>query len=148
MRMKADNPKVVAQLARDAQRATMRRGLLALDAHTPTDAKAVVAKANKYHAIPTEGKDSGREAARHGVLKTYERAGTIKNLRCQVRYEIIPKQKEERAAHYTSDYEYDVCDTGEHVVEDSKPQFLRSKTDYVLRRKLMLLVHGIRIREV
>jgi Protein of unknown function (DUF1064) len=56
----------------------------------------------------------------------------------------VPKQPGERAVEYRADFVYR-DKVGELVVEDAKG--VRTK-DYVIRRKLMLSVHGIRIREV
>jgi hypothetical protein len=87
--------------------------------------------------------DSKKEAARYQELRLMERAGLIRDLKRQVKYELIPKQPGERAVKYTADFTY--TEDGETVVEDVKGVKTR---DYVLRRKLLLWRHGIRIREV
>lgn len=88
--------------------------------------------------------DSKAEAARWQELQLLERAGEIKELERQVEYELIPKQKGERAVKYIADFRY-VDQDGKTVVEDTKGV----KTPvYILKRKLMLRVHGIRVREV
>ena len=88
--------------------------------------------------------DSKAEAARWQELQLLERAGEITELERQVEYELIPKQKGERAVKYIADFRYKDHE-GETVVEDTKGV----KTPvYILKRKLMLLVHGIRVREV
>ena len=88
--------------------------------------------------------DSKAEAARWQELQLLERAGEIKELERQVEYELIPKQKGERAVKYIADFRY-IDHEGKTVVEDTKGV----KTPvYILKRKLMLRVHGIRIREV
>jgi len=51
----------------------------------------------------------------------------------------------EKAAHYTADFTY--RRDHELVVEDCKTDITRREKDYVLRRKLMLYVHGIKILE-
>ena len=51
----------------------------------------------------------------------------------------------ERAVSYVADFVYVDCATGETVVEDAKG--VRTK-EYVIKRKLMLWVHGIRVKEV
>lgn len=94
---------------------------------------------------------SGREKRRYQQLLVLERAGKIKNLELQPKYEIIPKQiksdgKAERAAVYTADFRY--IEEGMLVVEDVKSKATAKLADYVLRRKLMLAVHGIEVREV
>lgn len=52
----------------------------------------------------------------------------------------------EQNAVYTADFVYRDKD-GSEVVEDTKSEITRKEADYVLRRKLMLHVHGIRILE-
>ena len=105
--------------------------------------------------------DSKKEAKRWTELKLLEKTGAISDLRRQVRYELIPAQREpdkigsrggvikgkviERKVEYVADFVYCDLETGEIVVEDTKG--IRT-TDYKIKRKLMLWVHGIRIREV
>lgn len=92
--------------------------------------------------------DSKREARRWSELSLLEKAGTIQNLQRQVKYELLPSQRidgkvAERAAHYVADFVYE--QDGLTVVEDTKG----FKTpDYIIKRKLMLWRHGIRIKEV
>ena len=88
--------------------------------------------------------DSKAEAARWQELQMLERAGEITELERQVEYELIPKQKGERAVKYIADFRYKDHE-GKTVVEDTKG--VRTPV-YILKRKLMLRVHGIRIREV
>ena len=102
---------------------------------------------NKYHARKVEFDgikfDSMFERDRWIYLKGLEEIGIIKNLQRQVPYLIIPKQDGERAAYYRADFVYE--DNGQVVVEDTKGF---TTPDYILKRKLMLLNHGIKIREV
>ena len=88
--------------------------------------------------------DSKREAARWKELRLMERAGEITALRRQVRFELIPKQDGERAVSYVADFVYRDKD-GREIVEDAKGARTR---EYIIKRKLMLWRHGIRIREV
>ena len=88
--------------------------------------------------------DSKAEAARWQELQLLERTGEITELERQVEYELIPKQKGERAVKYIADFRY-VDHEGKTVVEDTKG--VRTPV-YILKRKLLLWVHGIRIREV
>ena len=86
--------------------------------------------------------DSVKEYHRWGFLRLLERAGAIKDLKRQVKYELIPKQSGERACNYIADFTY--IENGELVVEDVKGV----RTDaYKIKKKLMLWVHGIRIKE-
>lgn len=92
--------------------------------------------------------DSKKEANRWIELKLLERAGQITDLERQVKYTLIPSQRidgkvVERAITYTADFVY--LENGEKVVEDTKG--VRTK-EYILKRKLMLYMHGIVIKEV
>ena len=88
--------------------------------------------------------DSKAESARWLELLLLERVGEITELERQVEYELIPKQKGERAVKYIADFRYKGHE-GETVVEDTKGV----KTPvWIIKRKLMLRVHGIRVREV
>lgn len=118
---------------------------------------------SKYHAKKTvvDGMtfDSLKEARRYGVLKSLEKAGEISDLQRQVEFLLIPEQREpdtvgvrggirkgrliERKVSYVADFTY--MRDGEYVVEDVKG--MRTK-EYVLKRKMMLHIHGIRIKEV
>lgn len=105
-------------------------------------------RTNKYGArkvtTPDGQKfDSAKEYHRWCELKLLERAGKISGLQRQVRFELIPKQDGETACHYVADFVYQK--DGQRVVEDAKGY----KTDvYKVKKKLMLYVHGIKIREV
>lgn len=111
-------------------------------------------RTNKFSAEKTEIDgiqfDSRKEASVYWQLKMAQRAGEIKNLQRQVKYELIPNQRDEkgkvieRAVYYVSDFEYDDPIRG-HVVIDVKG--FKTK-DYIIKRKLMLERHGIRIEEV
>lgn len=104
---------------------------------------------SKYGNIKTrspDGKlfDSKKEARRYSELRMLERAGEISNLRCQVAYILIPAQRGERECKYIADFVYreNGCETD--TVEDCKGKRTR---DYIIKRKLMLWVHGIKIKE-
>ncbi len=104
--------------------------------------------------------DSQKEAKRWYELRLLERAGAIQNLQRQVKYVLIPAQYEflgytktgkekkkciERECAYIADFVYK--ENGKTVVEDTKSEATKTK-DYIIKRKLMLYVHGIKIREV
>lgn len=123
-------------------------------------------KMNKYHAqtCVVDGIKfaSLREARRYQELLLLQRAGAIRDLQMQVKYVLIPAQHEtyakwgkngkrlkdgkrliERECSYIADFVYTL--DGKLVVEDTKG--FRTK-EYAIKRKLMLYVHGIRIKEV
>lgn len=104
----------------------------------------------KFGNEKASGFDSRKEARRYQELKLLERAGKITDLKCQVKFELIPAQYEdgkciERAATYYADFVY--TEGRQLVVEDVKSEITRKQKDYILKRKLMLWVHHIRIRE-
>lgn len=77
------------------------------------------------------------------ILKHMERSGKISELRRQVSFEVVPAQKGERPVRYIADFVYN--HDGQTVVEDVKGFRTR---EYVIKRKLMLWVHGIEIKEL
>lgn len=93
--------------------------------------------------------DSKKEANRYQELLLLEKAGVIKNLSRQVKFVLIPSQRDEsgkvveRECSYKADFTYE--EGIETVVEDVKG--FRTK-EYIIKRKLMLYQYGIRIREV
>lgn len=96
--------------------------------------------------------DSNKEAKRFQELSLLERAGVIQNLERQVKFVLIPSQYGivngkkkciERDCKYIADFAY--YQNGEYIVEDTKG--IRT-TDYIIKRKLMLYVHNVRIREI
>lgn len=106
----------------------------------------------KYHnrKITRDGEtfDSKKEYLRFAELSLLERAGKVKDLKRQVKFELIPAQRidgkvVERACTYVADFVYQ--QDGKTVVEDTKG--VKTK-DYIIKRKLMLYIHGIRIKEV
>lgn len=92
-----------------------------------------------------------------------QRAGAISDLKHQVPFELIPAQYEtierygkngqrlkdkqrcvERAVEYVADFTY--MEDGKLVVEDVKSPATRTR-DYIIKRKLLLFLRGIRIKE-
>ncbi len=103
---------------------------------------------SKYHAkkVTVDGIvfDSKKEAQRYGQLRLMEKARLITDLQRQVCFQLIPKQSGERSCQYIADFVYRDRD-GKTVVEDVKGY----RTDaYIIKRKLMLWVHGIHITEI
>ena len=98
----------------------------------------------KFQNVKTNGYASKAESRRAHELSVAQSAGVITDLREQVRWKILPSQDGERPVHYVADFQYRDCN-GQLVVEDVKGV----KTPvYILKRKMMLFVHGIKILEV
>lgn len=113
------------------------------------------AKRNKYgnKKVTVDGItfDSQKEANRWSELWLLQRGKAIADLNRQEKFLLIPAQHDEngklleRAVYYIADFVYTDIKTGKKIVEDTKG----AKTkDYIIKRKLMLKEHGIRIREV
>ena len=96
--------------------------------------------------------DSVKEYCRWDELKLLERAGKISGLQRQVKFELIPAQRiggkvVEHACRYVADFVY--TENGKIVVEDVKGYKKGAAyTIFTIKRKLMLQVHGIRIKEI
>lgn len=109
--------------------------------------------------------DSKHEMERYKDLYFLQKAGDIKNLRTQVAFMLIPEQREtshelykagphkgekkpgkllERKCEYIADFVY-LDKSGELVVEDAKGMHTK---EYLIKRKLMLYMHKIRVVEV
>ena len=101
---------------------------------------------NKKLTTPDGTFDSQREYKRWCELKLLQKAGKISQLQRQVKYVLIPRQKRddgtfERPVTYIADFQYY---DGSAVVEDSKGV----RTDaYIIKRKLMLWIRGITVRD-
>lgn len=92
--------------------------------------------------------DSKKEADRHDELLLLSRAGAITDLQRQVKFELLPSQRVdgkvvEKSVAYVADFVYKK--DGKVVVEDTKGFRTR---DYILKRKMMLYFHGIKIKEI
>ena len=122
---------------------------------------------NKKITVDGETFDSKKEYKRYCELKLLERAKIISNLRRQVPFVLIPSQYEtlptgeyykrgekkgqpkykevciEQSLVYYADFVYKEND--KTIVEDTKG--VRT-VEYIIKRKLMLWTHGIRIKEI
>jgi hypothetical protein len=106
--------------------------------------------------------DSKKEAKRFSELSLLEKAGAIQDLQMQVKFVLIPAQYEtverygkkgqrlkdgqrclEKECAYIADFVY--TENGKKIVEDTKG--FRT-ADYIIKRKLMLYVHKIQIKEI
>jgi len=94
--------------------------------------------------------DSKAEASRYLALQAMEQAGEISGLRLQVEFVLLPPQDvdghKERGVKYVADFTY-LDKAGRLVVEDVKSGPTKTR-EFVIKRKLMMHVHGIVVREV
>ena len=126
---------------------------------------------NKKVVTPDGTFDSKREYERYCELCLLQKCGQIKDLARQVEFPLIPAAREqigvyqkgprkgepkygkviEQGVSYFADFVYVDTKTGEKIVEDAKGYRDTHSAIYavfVIKRKLMLYVHGIRVREV
>ena len=111
--------------------------------------------------------DSKKEFIRWCELRIMEKSGMIQDLKRQVTFELIPTQREEstevykagpqkglpkpgavieKPCKYVADFTY--YQDGKYIVEDAKGYKKGAAYDlFVIKRKLMLWVHGIKIKE-
>lgn len=116
--------------------------------------------------------DSRKEATRWCELRLLERAGEITDLDRQVEFLLIPEQRAEPTecyqrgekkgqpkqgkllelpVTYIADFVYTDAKTGERIVEDVKGYRDPASAGYakfIIKRKLMLYIHHIRIKEI
>lgn len=114
--------------------------------------------------------DSKKEQRRYTELKLLQKAGEIKDLELQKAFVLIPAQYEyyerygkkgqrlkdgkrciEKSCTYIADFTYIDTASGQTVVEDVKGYKDPSSAGFakfVIKRKLMLYVYGIRIKEI
>ena len=109
----------------------------------------------KYHNQKTKVNniefDSKKEAKRYSELKLLEKAGLIKELETQKKFELQPKYVNNNGEHiraitYIADFFYYDCKEGIYIVEDTKG----FRTDvYILKKKLFEYVYpNLTIKEI
>lgn len=125
--------------------------------------------AKKVHSIDGQVFDSEKEYHRYCELRLLERAGKISDLKRQVKFELIPSQREEtnevykagpqkglpkpgavieKPCRYIADFMYR-DEHGNAVVEDTKGYKKGAAYDlFVIKRKMMLWMLGIKVKEV
>ena len=96
--------------------------------------------------------DSKHEAERYAELKLMEKAGLISNLELQKTFVLIGTQRDkdgkvlERPVTYRADFVYK-DEHGKRIVEDAKSPATRTPV-YRLKKKLLLSIYGLQIKEV
>lgn len=130
--------------------------------------KKINKKPSKWHNTPCEYNgikfDSHKERDRYIFLKSLEDKGVISDLKCQVRYTVIPtvygerevqlktktkieKYTVQKAAYYYADFTYTY--NGDTIVEDVKGDPNTTLTgEYQLKKKMMLAFNGIEVIEI
>lgn len=120
--------------------------------------------------VKRDGKklDSKREDKHYRDLKKLQEEGKISNLEIHKKFVLIPTQYAEstevykrgakkgqpkqgklleKECAYYADFTY-INEHGDLIVEDTKSEITKKLPEYVIKRKLMLYVHGISVKEV
>lgn len=113
--------------------------------------------------------DSERERDRYIFLKQKEKEGLISDLVLQPKFEILPNQYRierrekklktktkienvkvllERSLSYIADFQYILNSTGEKIVEDVKISYYLKPVEFKIKKKLVLYVFEVQVREV
>lgn len=147
------SPEEYAALQARINASLQRKSASPVQAEPQAKAAKQGGRRNKYGAIRTEYSginfDSKAEAKRYAQLKALEAAGEISDLQIQVRIPLLPAQNVDGHKEKPVDY---ICDfvfmrDGKKQYEDVKSA--ASKTPaFVLKRKMALYFHGIRIQEI
>ena len=107
---------------------------------------------NKKVKVNGQSFDSKKESRRHAELFLMQKSGVISDLEAQKKFLLIDNQYDEngkcteRKVSYIADFYYIDAD-GKPVVEDTKSEITRKLPSYILKRKMLLFFHGIRIKE-
>ena len=132
--------------------------------HSRDSAQAFCLEHNLDFDECTEIFDSNKEYHRWELLQSLEQQGKIINLKRQVEYILVPAQYEqvlkkirkkevlkdkrvEAPITYKADFVYNLPD-GKLIVEDVKSNYTRKLPEYIIKRKLMLYIHNIKLTEV
>lgn len=107
--------------------------------------------------------DSKKEMLRYMALKDAENKGIISDLQTQVKYELIPAVTEEYVEHlktkdriktrtvqlaitYKCDFTY--IKDNQLVIEDVKASPKMLPKEYILKKKMLFALKGLRIKEI
>lgn len=118
---------------------------------------------NKHLEFKYQKFDSKLEFDRFKYLHALEKEKKISNLQMQVDFELIPsqvyekgevmpngamayKKRKMRGTKYIADFTYEF--NGVTIVEDTKSNITKKKPEYRIKKKLMLYVHNILVKEV
>lgn len=112
-----------------------------------SDGAEIAEKRHKYGAKKVEIDgitfDSIKEGRRYRELKMLEAAGLITDLKLQVPFEL--NEGGTHSVKYIADFQYIDVMTSARITEDAKGY--RTK-EYLKKRRLMLKIHNIKIKEV
>jgi hypothetical protein len=105
--------------------------------------------ATKYHNRKTMHQgiqfDSQKEKNRYQELLLLERAGLIRSIELQPRYDLVVNGH--KLGFYRGDFRYEEVATGVSILEDVKSPVTRTAV-YQLKKKLVKALYGIEIIEI
>lgn len=103
------------------------------------------AKQTKYREEKTEGYDSGHEAQVAAKLWALQKAGMIRELQEQVRFELVAGRDGVLGVSYVADFVYLDLEGVKHVLDAKGYKWNRM---YRAKKRMMFLLLGITIEEV
>ena len=122
----------------------------------PTDIPEEKKRKSKYGNTVVETDDmkfdSKKEERHYRKLKGLEKAGLIKDLQHHVIFELVPSvkysiaTKTKPALRYEADFVY--IKDGQKVVVDVKSEQTAKNQVYIIKKHLMMWIHGIEVMEV
>lgn len=96
---------------------------------------------NKKVVVDGHKFDSIKESHRYCELKLLKRAGKIKDLQLQPKFELIPTIRTDEETlekiSYKADFMYQDCESGKMIVEDVKSVATKTRV-YLLKKRLFL----------
>lgn len=117
---------------------------------TVAEYRKICRKPRKYRNKPTaiDGHkfDSRKEAKRYSELKLMKLAGDIWDLQVHPRFKL--EVNGVWVGQYTADFAYRERQQFKQVVEDCKSDVTKRIRDWPIRKRLMLAIHGIEVREL
>lgn len=105
--------------------------------------KSITESGEKYDSAKEQRHHRSLELARQATDPTQQVTQIVR----QVPYLLLEKQEGERAIKYYADFVVTYAD-GHVEVQDTKSPPTRANTTYIMKRKMMLRFHGIRIVEL
>lgn len=107
---------------------------------------------NKYRNIKARYNgmtfDSQKEMKRFIELELLQKAGEISDLKCQVKYELVPKTRIGQPVSYIADFVY-LDKAGNKIIEDVKGfRGGQAYSVFVMKKKMLYYFHGLEVKEI
>jgi len=91
---------------------------------------------------------SKKERDYYIFLLSEKQAGKIKHIKCQLKYELIPKNDKFREVAYFADFAITDYQGNVRVIDVKNPYTRKNDKTYIIKRKLMYHCYKILVEEV